>query len=329
MKNQLQNIACLIVCVVTLIIPSLLSAQDTTDTGRLKTVVLTHASGFKTTSVRLGGGMGYGMYRDLGTAPMRFKGLMIQPSVGIEWSGMRKWTTTIDNNSTVGVFEDAVEPKLNFGSFDISNTLRFKMRKHISSVWSLEEESKLHLGHEDKHSIDPKKHYVSFSAGFGAANFIDITVNPEYENASTGISEFFGPELMLRADLFLNTIFDWWNYDKADKQIHTEIGFMPLAAVMRPGYAYIDNYTASQPVLAALFDQYEWHLKPFAGLYTDIGVDFISTFSRVSISYIWSYYSSGNGGASRFDHASHLFAIDFIIPIKTKRACISKITPVD
>lgn len=282
-------------------------AQDSTNNGNPRTVTITHSSGYKTTSLRLGSAIGYGLYRDMGTAPISFKGVALQPVVGLEFGGMRKWTTTIDAFSSVGVFEDAVAPKLNFGSFDISNTLRFKMRRCIEE-W----------------------HYAALSAGFGAANFLDVTVNPDYENAAAGISEFFGPELSLRADWFLNTAFGIYNADKPQLQLHTELGLMPLAAILRPGYAYIDNYTASQPVLAALFDNYQWHLKPLAALYTDIGLDILTgSFSRISFSYLWSYHSSGNSGASRFDHATHYLAIDFIIPLKSKRICLSKITSAD
>ena len=304
-------------------------AQDSTASSNHKTVVMKHASGYKTTSLHLGGALGYGVYRDLGTAPIRFKGLITQPALGLEFGGMRRWTTTIDALTSVGAFEDAVPPTLNFGSYNISNILRFKMRKQLTTLWALESESKLYCFNDDKYPLGNKKHFAAFSAAFGAANIFDITVNPEYENASAGVTELFGPELSLRADFFLNTIFNWFDFEKADKQLHTEFGFMPVAAVMRPGYSYIDNYTSTQPVISALFDEYDWHLKPFAGLYTDIGIDFISTFSRVSLSYVWAYYSSGNNGASRFDHASHYLALDFIIPLKTRRVCTSRAIPVD
>lgn len=281
------------------------ASQNGTDSSQLKTVAIQHSSGYKTTMLRLGGSIGYGVYRDMGTAPFSFKGVAVQPVVGIEFGGMRKWTTKIDIFTTLGAFEDAVLPKLNFGAFDISNTIRFSMRKQI----------------EDEH-------FASFSVGFGAANFLDVTVNPDYENSAAGVSEFIGPELLLRADANLSG--DFYSDKLFDKQLHAEIGLMPIAAVLRPGYAYIDNYTAAQPVLASLFDQFEWHLKPFAGIYTDIGLDLLNANnSRISISYRWSYHSSGNSGQWRFDHATHFLLIDFFITLKSKRTEWSRITEID
>ena len=118
--------------------PSAVSAQEKSDTTKLEEIVVQHSYGHKTTSLRLGIGAGYALYRDLGTAPISFKGLALQPVVGLELGGMRRWTTTVDAFTSVAILEDAVKPKFNFGSFGISNTLRFKMKRHITSLWSLE-----------------------------------------------------------------------------------------------------------------------------------------------------------------------------------------------
>jgi hypothetical protein len=305
-----------------------ISAQQS-DTSQLKTVAVEHSSGYKITSLRIGNAIGYGIYRDMGTAPIRFKGAVIQPNIGLEFSGMRKWITTIDILTSAGIFEDAVDPKLNFGSFDISNTLRFKMSKYLASLWSplkenFEDESIVYFGNEGKKTMLDKKRYASFYWGFGAANFLDVTVNSEYENAATGISEFIGPEVSLRADFYFDNIFNIFSYDKFDKQFHTEIGVMPVAAVFRPGYAYIDNYTATQPVLSSLFDEFQWNIKPFAGLWSNIGFDLLNGYNRISFSYLWTYLSSGNSGIHRFDHAMHLFLIDFTVTLKQKRTGWSK-----
>lgn len=277
------------------------SAQQC-DSSQVKTVNIQNGHGYRTTSLHIGNAIGYGVYRDMGTAPLRFKGAVLMPNIGLELGGMRNWTTTIDLFTSAGVFEDAVDPKLNFGSFDISNTLRFKTRKYITSL-----------------RLFAKENFTHVSVGFGAANFFDVTVNSEYENAAAGVSELIGPEVSLRADLDLKAIFNNASYDKFGKQFHAEVGLMPVAAIFRPGYSYIDNYTASQPVLSSLFDEFQWNLKPFAGLWSDIGIDIVNGYNRISFSYLWSYHTSGNSGAWRFDHATHLFLIDFTITLKQRR----------
>ena len=301
-------------------------AQQNADTSGLKVAAVKHTDGYKVTALRLGSSIGYGLFRDMGTAPVSFKGIAIQPSIGLEFSGLRKWKTTIDAFSSVGIFEDAVEPAFNFGSFDICNTLRFKMQRSIAGIYKENYDSPVEFKKYGNIPDGIEKPYVWLSAGFGLANLLDVTVNPDYENSAAGISNFFGPEVSLRADIPLNSFFelDWSKYDK---QLHAEIGLMPVAAVLRPGFAYIDNYTEAQPVASTLFNEFEWHIKPFAGLCTDIGFDIINfQHSRVSISYLWSFLSSGNSGAWRFDHASHYLHFDFVITLKQKRTGWTEIT---
>jgi hypothetical protein len=61
-------------------------------------------------------------------------------------------------------------------------------------------------------------------------------------------------------------------------------------------------------------------MKPFAAISTDIGIDIITgEASRISFSYLWSYHSSGNSGQHRYDHATHLLAIDFFVKLRTHR----------
>ena len=251
--------------------------------------------GYKTTSLIVGSGLGYGTFRDMGTAPISFNGIMLQPHIGIELSGLRKWHTKVESFTAFGIFEDAIKPIMNFGSFDVNNTFRVNVMRCVA-----------------------KRNPVFLFVGLGMANYLDVTVNPDYENAAAGISEFFGPEISACVLLDLSAKHAT-NVLKFKKGVHAEMGLTPFAAVLRPGYAYIDNYTASHPVLDALFDNFQWHMKPVAGIYTNIGFDIINGLgSRISLSYIWSYHSSGNNDIWRYDHASHMLFIDFIIPLKNK-----------
>ena len=144
-----------------------------------------------------------------------------------------------------------------------------------------------------------------FFVGVAMTNFLDVTVNTNYENASAGVSEMICPEVSFRVEgLLIDNIL----------ACHAEAGIMPVAAVMRPGYSYIDNYTASQPVLASLFDDYQWHVKPLAGASADVGLDLtVGAGNRISLSYLWCYHTSGDADIWRFDHATHLVAVDLYI----------------
>lgn len=268
-------------------------AQNYDNTGTDRDLIISTSAGYSFWSLIAGSGSGYGVYRDLGTAPFRYKGLFIQPDLGLEFRPANsQWAFSLVWTTSAGVFENAPKPDFNFNAFDITNTIRTKAIKYINRYWD-----------------------INLFVGAALTNFLDVTVNPNYENAATGVSDFAGPEIIARGER---------DFGYSKWKCHAEIGLMPFAAVLRPGYAYIDNYTATQPVTAAILDNYEWSLKPLAGLSTDIGFD-VSTGpgSRISFSYCWTYYSSGNSGYWRFDHARHMILIDFVINLVTKRKCIA------
>ena len=194
---------------------------------------------------------------------------------------------SVVSNTSIGIFEDAVKPSLNFSSFDIHNSLRFKFLKAFKSN-------------------NPILYW-----GVALTNFLDVTVNPSYENSAAGVSNFLGPEIIGR----INVETKW----AAPIMFHGEVDLMALSAILRPGYSYIDNYSSSQPVLDALFSDFEVNIRPFAAISTDIGMDIVTgPASRISFSYIWSFHTTGGSGQHRFDHATHLLSIDFLIKLRTK-----------
>lgn len=274
---------------------------------------------YKYSSIIVATATGYGSYRDLGTAPISFNGMMLQPTVELEFGGNRSWIKTLSVNTSIGIFEDTPPPRLNFDAYDVCNTIQFKARKPLGVFQPAGGNRGLHL---DANSTDKLAEGIpvgELSFGIGVENFLDVTVNPAYENAAAGISEFLGPLLFLRADVYLWSLFKH-NPKRFPKQMHIELGTMPVAAVLRPGYAYIDNYTAAQPVLNALFDNFEWLAKPFAEIYSNIGFDIITGVgNRISISYLWTYLSSGNSDIWRFDHASHLLQVAFMVSLKKRK----------
>lgn len=234
----------------------------------------------------------------MGTAPITFDGILLQQSLGVYLVYPKRMEFSIVSRGSIGVFEDAIKPALNFSSFDIHDLLRFKFLKSI--------------GHHSNNESGGSRFAVIPYWGVAMTNFLDVTVNPNYENATPGISDFLGPELIGRIDINTN-----WS---APIMFHSEIAMMPIAAILRPGYSYIDNYTSTQPVIGALFSDFHVNMKPFAAISTDIGIDIITgEASRISFSYLWSYHSSGNSGQHRYDHATHLLAIDFFVKLRTHR----------
>ena len=236
----------------------------------------------RVTCLVFGGGLQYGLYRDKGVAPFSFKGISYVPTIGLAIGDRDHTRLAISATTGIGIYEDELPPLLNFNTYDIYNTISIKYLFPLTTIGG------------------------DVWIGVGITNLLDVAVNPSYENAAAGISEFVGPEINIR------------HYHKPiatrNKVItfREELSLMPIAAMMRPGYAYIDNYTSRQPVMAALFDDYEWSMKVFGGIGTEIGFDIkTEAGNKIGISYRWSYYSSGESGQWRFDHSAHLINVDF------------------
>lgn len=236
-------------------------------------------------ALQLGFADGFGSYRDMGTAPITFNGLMLQQNLALHLIFPERMQFSLVSRSAAGIFEDAVEPSLNFGAYDISNCSSLRFLKPLNNS--------------------------RFYLGFALTNFFDLTINPEYENASTGISDFMGPEAIARAELKTRR--------QSPLLFHGEIALMPIAILLRPGYSYIDNYTSTHPVTDAILSDFDLAIKPFAAISTDFGIDIITgPASRISFSYLWCYHTTGNSGFHRFDRATHLLSIDFLIKLRTK-----------
>lgn len=237
-------------------------------------------------SLLLGGGVSYGDFRDMGTAPIRFGGPALNHEMGVRHERLR-WQYRFDISTAIGYYENVLAPRWNFSTFDISQTIRISVLRRIFA----------HL-------------FTREWVGLGLNNFLDVTVNSNYENAAAGISDFIGPELYFRGEQRIGN--DPWN-------IILELAVMPVAAVLRPGYAYIDNYTASQPVLGAVFDDYQWCAKPLAALASEIGISHtLMNDNKLELTYKWSFHSSGNSGYWRFDHAMHSLQFNFHFNLKRK-----------
>lgn len=269
------------------------------DSAKIDTLIIKQESGYRHWSLTLGGATGYAAYQDLGTAPFNYQGAVIVPSIGFEVGGMSKWSFEIATDNSAGLFKQSVDDNFNFEAYEFSSLLRARAWRSVKKRLSI---------------------------GLGAANFLSVSVNPNYENSSAGISEFIGPELSLRGKINAT---DWFNGSWWDNKVFTaNVSLMPFAAVMRPGYAYTDNYTATHPVSDALFSDFIWHLQPFAELSSSVGVDFYTSIgTRISVAYLWSFFNSASQSSlsadynesSRFCRASHSLKIDFEIPLVTQR----------
>ena len=222
--------------------------------GAPDTIILSRNNIF----LNLHGGIGYGLYRDLGVSPLTYRGLQIYPSISV---GLQKsyWRYEAMFSVAGGVYglrlgTDYIQA---YGGHPVLGVkaLRLLLVGNHFSLW----------------------------AGGLADNLFDIRYNASFGNANVGFSNFARLNLEGRAEYRLRNFL-----------FHINLQINALSLLYRPGFAYMDNYDQdiSSPVINT-FDQYRCYLAIVTGAAPDLGATLLlSNGNRVGLSYQWNYLTS-------------------------------------
>lgn len=220
---------------------------------------------------------------DNGTIPFRYLGFggNIGGGVTVEWQRFHVQNETRVFGSMLKVSGSAI---------DIDNKTDFLYRFYDSK------HNRLHLW-----------------AGGAFQTYIDIKEIPSMMNASTGVTAFFN----LCAEGMLS--YDFAFIRGGSHNLLSAYGklTLPMAGlVIRPGYAYMDNYTSDINTDNAFLEDYEAFGKIFPGIGTDMGLYLnLLNGNRIGLSYRWDYLTTGKKGIYRFDNALHSINLNFMFNI--------------
>ena len=220
---------------------------------------------------------------DNGTIPFRYLGLggNLGLGVAIEWQRYHFQNET-------RVFYNLL--KISGYSVNVDNNTEFLYRFHDG------QRNRLHLW-----------------AGGALQNNFDIKEIPAMMNASTGFTGFVN----LCVEGMLS--YDFAFVRGGSHNLLTAYGklTLPMAGlVIRPGYAYIDNYTGDINPDNAFLEDYEAFGKIFLGIGTDMGLYLnLLNGNRIGLSYRWDYLTTGKTGTYRFDNALHSINLNFMFNI--------------
>ena len=132
-------------------------------------------------------------------------------------------------------------------------------------------------------------------------------------NASTGVTAFFN----LCAEGMLS--YDFAFIHGGSHNLLSAYGklTLPMAGlVIRPGYAYMDNYSSDINTDNTFLEDYEAFGKTFPGIGTDMGLYLnLLNGNRIGLSYRWDYLTTGKKGIYRFDNALHSINLNFMFNI--------------
>ena len=157
---------------------------------------------------------------------------------------------------------------------------------------------------------DSKRNRFHLWAGGGIQTFYDIKEISSMMNAAMGASVFEN----LCAEGMAQ--YDFAFIKGGSHNLLTAYGklSLPIAGlVIRPGYAYMDNYTSDINTANTLLSDYETFGMLFPGVSTDIGLYFnLLNGNRIGFSYRWDYLTTRHTGAYRFDNALHSFNLNLM-----------------
>ena len=229
-------------------------------------------------------GLDFATCYDKGTIPFRYTGLGGNVSLGatVEWRRCHVQTETRLFGNMFISFDGY--------SIDIDSRTEFLYRFH-----------------------DSKRNRFHLWVGGGLQTFYDVKQIPAMMNASMGASIFenFCAEGMMQ--------YDFAFIRGGTHNLLTAYGklSLPIAGLaIRPGFAYMDNYTSNINEANTVFQDYETFGKWFPGASTDIGLYFnLLNGNRIGFNYRWDYLSTGRKGNYRFDNALHSFNVSFMFNI--------------
>ena len=218
--------------------------------------------------INLQGGIGYGLYRDLGVSPLTYRGLQLHPGISLLLE-KSDWRYEAMFQAAGGAYG---------------------LRLGVGYIQAYGGHPR--LGFKALHNVYDDSHWHLWVGG-SVDDLFDIRYNASLGNASAA----FGNFARLNVEGCVEYGLCRWLF-------HAHLQLNVLSLNMRPGFAYMDNFdqNIASPT-ANTFDQYSSYLAVATSAKTDVGASLLlANGNRIGLSYQWGYLTSRT---SR--RAPHLF----------------------
>lgn len=241
----------------------------------------------------LDAGAGYALFRDMGVSPVSYYGLgaNLGCKVNIE---LARWSLQPWQSASFAIYEDAVDPTLNFSAYGIGSNMGFAM---LRTVWNTD-------------------HWLLMAGGL-LSNYLGFKFNPNMFNASYGVTDFASLSAVGRI------CFDIGRHDGDQRnyrlRFYDQLAIAPVSAALRPGFSYIDNFSGTNDQVGAVLSTYELSAVPFAEWHNELGASYVMrNGNRLALAYRWSYLTTHNTGVWRYDEATHFVVATIDVNIGTR-----------
>jgi hypothetical protein len=233
--------------------------------------------------INLHGGIAYGLYRDLGTSPLTYRGLHLAPGLSVL----------------------VQKPQWRYESMLLTGVGGYGLKLGINNMQTY-----------GGHAVIGFRAWRQFVgqggwhlwAGGSVDNLFEGRYTPSLGNACAG----FGNYARVNADGCVEFRYDRWLF-------HARIQLNLISLNMRPGFSYMDNYDQNiASETANAFDQYRSYLSVATSAATDMGATLqLASGNRIGVSYCWSYLTSRTTSSAPhlFQYADHaiLFHLGFVL----------------
>ena len=233
--------------------------------------------------IYLHGGVGYGLFRDLGISPLTYRGLQLAPGLSVS----------------------VQKPKWNYEAMLLADGGAYGLKLGINFIQTYGGHPV--IGFSALHRLAAADHWRLWAGG-SVDNLFDIRYTASLGNACAGFGNFARINAVGRVEYRLCR----WLF-----HARLQLGLLSLA--LRPGFAYMDNFDQNiASSTANTFDQYRSYLTLANSAVTDLGATLqLAGGNRVGISYRWSYLTSRTTHTAPhlFQYADHalLFHLGFIL----------------
>lgn len=232
-------------------------------------------------SLQGGGGMGF--YREMGASPLTYRGPELLPAISLT-TERGAWRNDWHVGGSAGGYG-----------------LRWGMNSMQAYGGQVEVKGSVLNKIQEMGSL-------SILVGGNVEGVFDVRYHSGLGNSATSFSNW------IRINGLIQTDFQWRN-----SVFYFQFGFNPLALVLRPGYAFMDNFDQdiANPI-GNTFDQYRWYVAGFFGMDTELGYRYqLKNGNKIGVSYRWRYITSriSELAPHRFEYAQHGIVLDLMFKI--------------
>lgn len=239
----------------------------------------------------------YGIWRDFGVTQRLYENVGASQGIDVQVN-VDKWTITGDFAASGGVASHTILPIRNFstagwfGSSEVNIGTICRVWRNLTDEWEI-------------------------GVGGSLSNFVMVSNFSKFGNASFALSDLFQPELTAMARYTLPNresmaVLPSW------LTVYGLLRVAPIGLAYRPGFATIDNFTASAKASECLFSSYETAASYIPLVGCELGLKFnLRSGNRIGMAYRWTARSTRGASTSpQLDFVLHSLKVDFDMVIK-------------